>query len=416
MNQLKRWSLAPILHNFFNLGIFQAASIALQLLVIPIITRKYGIATFGQVALAASFANFISNFSNYGTSQTAIKDVAANTNDKNFLSRLFYKILIFRFLASGIFFPVIGLMIFLHPDLSIWVWIGAIPLLLSEIINPLYFLIGKEKIQWISWGNIAVKIIVLVLILFIPLQSQPAAWVNALLGLPVVLYYTFICFYIHHKESLHLMIPSKKSLIHLAKENFYIMFNGTAVSLQQSVFLFTVANFVTANTLGMYALIDKLLGVFRQLISSISSAVYPQAARLFFQSPNQWFEFKKTLQKMYALLFGMMAVVLFFGAKWMVIIITKKDDPATEIFVQMFCLAPLMMALNANNVLTLLLEKRHRTLFIISMIILTITFLISFLFVHFPNHQSLGWYPLIIEGICLLIYLIFTNKKSLHAP
>jgi len=416
MNQLKRWSLAPILHNFFNLGIFQAASIALQLLVIPIITRKYGIATFGQVALAASFANFISNFSNYGTSQTAIKDVAANTDDKVFLSKLFYKILIFRFLASGIFFPVIGLMIFLHPDLSIWVWIGAIPLLLSEIINPLYFLIGKEKIQWISWGNIAVKIIVLVLILFIPLQSQPAAWVNALLGLPVVLYYTFICFYIHHKESLHLMIPSKKSLIHLAKENFYIMFNGTAVSLQQSVFLFTVANFVTANTLGMYALIDKLLGVFRQLISSISSAVYPQAARLFFQSPNQWFEFKKTLQKMYALLFGMMAVVLFFGAKWMVIIITKKDDPATEIFVQMFCLAPLMMALNANNVLTLLLEKRHRTLFIISMIILTITFLISFLFVHFPNHQSLGWYPLIIEGICLLIYLIFTNKKSLHAP
>jgi len=416
MNQLKRWSLAPILQNFFNLGIFQAASIALQLLVIPIITRKYGIAIFGQVALAASFANFISNFSNYGTSQTAIKDVAANTDDKVFLSTLFYKILIFRFLASAIFFPVIGLMIFLHPTLSIWVWIGAIPLLLSEIINPLYFLIGKEKIQWISWGNIVVKIIVLVLILFIPLQSQPAAWVNALLGLPVVLYYIFICFYIHHKESLQMMIPSKKSLIHLAKENFYIMFNGTAVSLQQSVFLFTVANFVTANTLGMYALIDKLLGVFRQLISSISSAVYPQAARLFFQSPNQWFEFKKTLQKIYTLLFGIMGVIIFFGAKWMVILITKKDDSATETFVQMFSLAPLMMALNANNVLTLLLEKRHRTLFIISMIILTITFLISFSFVHFTNHQSLGWYPLVIEGICLLIYLIFTNKKSLHAP
>ena len=416
MNQLKRWSFAPILHNFFNLGIFQAASIALQLLVIPIITRKYGIATFGQVALAASFANFISNFSNYGTSQTAIKDVAANTEDKVFLSKLFYKILIFRFLASAIFLPVIGLMLFLHPDMSIWVWIGAIPLILSEIINPLYFLIGKEKIQWISWGNIAVKIIVLLLILFIPLQSQPAAWVNALLGIPVVVYYIFICFYIHGKESLQVMIPSKKSLIHLAKENFYIMFNGTAVSLQQSVFLFTVANYVSANTLGMYALIDKLLGVFRQLISSVSSAVYPQAARLFFQSPIQWFEFKKTLQKMYGILFGTGALVLFFGAKWIVFLITKKDDPTTEMFVKMFSLAPLMMALNANNVLTLLLEKRHRTLFIISMIILTITFLISFLFVLFTDHQSLGWYPLVIESICLLIYLVFTNKKSLHAP
>ena len=108
--------------------------------------------------------------------------------------------------------------------------------------------------------------------------------------------------------------------------------------------------------------------------------------------------------------------MLFFGAKWIVFLITKKDDPTTEMFVKMFSLAPLMMALNANNVLTLLLEKRHRTLFIISMIILTITFLISFLFVLFTDHQSLGWYPLVIESICLLIYLVFTNKKSLHAP
>jgi O-antigen/teichoic acid export membrane protein len=202
----------------------------------------------------------------------------------------------------------------------------------------------------------------------------------------------------------------------LAKENFYIMFNSTAVSLQQSVFLFTVANYVSANTLGMYALIDKLLGVFRQLISSVSNAVYPQAARLFQQSPSNWFQFKKTLQKIYAILFGIMAVAIFLGAKLIVVLITKKDDPATELFVQLFSLAPLLMALNANNVLTLLLEKRHQILFIISMFILAITFLISYLFVQFTDHQALGWYPVVIESCCLLIYMVFTNKKSLHAP
>jgi O-antigen/teichoic acid export membrane protein len=416
MNQLKRWSFAPIIQNFFNLGIFQASGIALQLLVIPIITRKYGIATFGQVALAASFAAFIASVTNYGTSQTAVKEVAGNTDDTIFLSKLFYKILIFRLFASVIFFPVLVLMLFLHPTLSIWVWVGAIPLILAEIVNPLYFLIGKEKIQWISWGNIGVKVLVLALIILIPLQSQQAAWINGILGIPIVIYYVFICLYIHHKESLQVILPSRASLMQLARENFYIMFNSTAVSLQQSVFLFTVANYVSANTLGMYALIDKLLGVFRQLISSFSNAVYPQAARLFLQSPSNWFQFKKTLQKMYAILFGLMAVAIFFGAKLIVVLITKKDDPATEVFVQMFSLAPLLMALNANNVLTLLLEKRHRTLFIISMLILAITFLISYLFVQFTDHQALGWYPVVIESCCLLIYMVFTNKKSLHAP
>ena len=416
MNQLKRWSFAPILQNFFNLGIFQASGIALQLLVIPLITRKYGIATFGQVALAASFAAFIASVTNYGTSQTAIKEVAGNADDTIFLSKLFYKILIFRLFASVIFFPVLVLMLFLHPTLSIWVWVGAIPLLLAEIVNPLYFLIGKEKIQWISWGNIGVKVLVLALIILIPLHSQQAAWINGILGMPIVLYYVFICLYIHHKESLQVILPSRESLMQLARENFYIMFNSTAVFLQQSVFLFTVANYVSANTLGMYALIDKLLGVFRQLISSFSNAVYPQAARLFQQAPSNWFQFKKTLQKMYAILFGIMAVAIFLGAKLIVVLITKKDDPATEMFVQMFSLAPLLMALNANNVLTLLLEKRHRTLFIISMLILAITFLSSYLLVQFTDHQALGWYPVVIESCCLLIYMVFTNKKSLHAP
>jgi O-antigen/teichoic acid export membrane protein len=416
MNQLKRWSFAPIIQNFFNLGIFQASGIALQLLVIPIITRKYGIATFGQVTLAASFAAFIASVTNYGTSQTAIKEVAGNADDRIFLSKLFYKILIFRFFASVIFFPVLAFMLFLHPTLSIWVWVGAIPLLLAEIVNPLYFLIGKEKIQWISWGNIGVKVLVLALIILIPLHSQQAAWINGILGMPIVLYYVFICLYIHRKESLQVIIPSRESLMQLAKENFYIMFNSTAVSLQQSVFLFTVANYVSANTLGMYALIDKLLGVFRQLISSVSNAVYPQAARLFQQSPSNWFQFKKTLQKIYAILFGIMAVAIFLGAKLIVVLITKKDDPATELFVQLFSLAPLLMALNANNVLTLLLEKRHQILFIISMFILAITFLISYLFVQFTDHQALGWYPVVIESCCLLIYMVFTNKKSLHAP
>ena len=416
MNQLRRWSFAPILQNFFNLGIFQASGIALQLLVIPIITRKYGIATFGQVALAASFAAFIASVTNYGTSQTGIKEVAGNSDDTIFLSKLFYKILIFRLIASAIFFPMLVLMLFLHPTLSIWVWMGAIPLLLAEIVNPLYFLIGKEKIQWISWGNIGVKVLVLVLIILIPLHNQEAAWINGILGIPIVIYYVFICLFIHHKESLQVIIPSRESLMQLGRENFYVMFNSTSVSLQQSVFLFTVAFYVSANTLGMYALIDKLLGVFRLLISSFSNAVYPQAARLFQQSPRDWFQFKNFLQKMYAILFVIMALAIFFGAKLIVLLITKKDDPATEMFVQMFSLAPLLMALNANNVLTLLLEKRHRTLFIISMLILAITFLISYLFVQFTDHQALGWYPVVIESCCLLIYMVFTNKKSLHAP
>ena len=416
MKSLKRWSFAPIIQNFFNLGVFQASGIILQLLLIPIISRKYGIETFGQVALAASFAAFIASVANYGTSQTAIKDVANNLDNKEFLSELFYKILFFRLLAACILLPMMGWMFFLHTKLSYWILLGTIPLILAEVFNPLYFLIGKEKIQWLSWGSIVVKSLILLLILLIPLHQQQAAWINVILGSPMVLYYIIICILIHYKESLQVILPTKGSMLKLARENVYIMFNGTAASLQQSIFLFAIAGYVSASTLGAYALVDKLLTACRQAVASFSNAVYPHASRLFQQSPSSWFAFKLSLQKLYAAFFGITALLIFFGAKTIVLLITKKESDTTEIFVQMFCLAPLLVALNANNVLTLLLEKGYKSLFIISILILAATFIISFVLVRFSNSQALGWYPLAIEGSCLLIYLAFTQKKKLNVP
>ena len=416
MKSLKRWSFAPIIQNFFNLGIFQAAGILLQLILIPIVSRKYGMAVFGQVALVASFVTFVGGVTNYGTSQTGIKEVANHLIDRDYLSKLFYRILIFRMLVATFFLAAILLMIFLPANEFNWIWAGAIPLILAEVFNPLYFLIGKEKIQWISWGNILVKMLVLLFIILVPIQHQPAAWINVAIGMPMLLYYIVISIYIHYKESLKIIAPSKESIVDLAKDNFYIMFNGAAVSLQQSVFLFAIANYVSANTLGSYALIDKLLGACRQLVSSFSTAVYPQAARLFQQSADSWLQFRKSLQKIYTAVFGIAAILIFIGAKYIVLWITKKEDPGTELFVQMFCLAPLLLALNANNVLTLLLEKRYRPLFTISMLILAATFLISFTLVQFSDPHVLGWYPTAIEGSCLLIYMAFTKKKKLNVP
>ncbi len=416
MNPLKRWAFAPILHNFFNLGIFQATGILLQFLLIPIISRKYGLEVFGQVALVTSFATFVGGVINYGTNQTGIKDVANHLTDKEHLSNLFYKILFFRIIAAILFLPIILFLIFRPSHFSNVSWAGAIPLIFAEVFNPLYFLIGKEKIQWISWGNIIVKFLILLLILIIPMHYQVAVWINFTMGIPMVIYYLLVSSYIHQKENLQIKIPSKESLIHLAKENFYIMFNGSAVSLQQSVFLFTISNYISATTLGSYALIDKLLGACRQLVASFSTAFYPQAVKLFNQSPENWIKFRNHLQKIYLVVFGTAAILIFFSAKFIVLLITKKEDPITELFVQMFSLSPMLLALNANNFLTLLLEKKYRQLFIISILILGATFLISFILVQFSKTYVLGWYPIAIEGSCLLIYLAFTKKKKLNAP
>ena len=144
IQRLRSHSFFGVLVNFFNLSVFQGAGIVLQFLAIPLITHKYGIAVFGQTVLASSFAVFMGGITNYGTHQTAIKEVATARDNLPFLSALFYKVLFFRLLAACMLLPIMAGMFFLHTELSYWIWIGTIPLILAEVFNPLYFLINHS--------------------------------------------------------------------------------------------------------------------------------------------------------------------------------------------------------------------------------------------------------------------------------
>ena len=310
IQRLRSHSFFGVLVNFFNLSVFQGAGIVLQFLAIPLITHKYGIAVFGQTVLAASFAVFMGGITNYGTHQTAIKEVATAKGNLSYLSALFYKVLFFRSYAFLLTIPAVLLMWCTYPSIGLWIWLSTLPLILAEVFNPLYFLIGVQKIAFISWGNLVVKLVSLVALFFIPLNTNIAASITLIMGLPVLLYYIVLTVVITKNQRLVFTKPSKNSWVQLAKQNFYIMFNGVAVALQQSIFLFTLAGFVSAQTLGAYGLVDKLVGAVRQLVSSFSNALYPRAAILYNQNVKDWTSFKAQVNKGYSIVFGMVGLVI----------------------------------------------------------------------------------------------------------
>jgi O-antigen/teichoic acid export membrane protein len=418
IQRLRSHSFFGVLVNFFNLSVFQGAGIVLQFLAIPLITHKYGIAVFGQTVLASSFAVFMGGITNYGTHQTAIKEVATAKDNLSFLSALFYKVLFFRSYAFLLTIPAVLLMWCTYPSIGLWLWLSTLPLILAEVFNPLYFLIGVQKIAFISWGNLLVKLVSLVALFFMPLNTNIAASITLMMGLPVLLYYVVLTIVITKNQRLIFTKPNKNSLLELAKQNFYIMFNGVAVTLQQSIFLFTLAGFVSAQTLGAYGLVDKLVGAVRQLVSSFSNALYPRAAILYNQNVTDWTRFKTQVNKGYSLVFGIVGLVILIGAPQIVWLLTGQAASTAQsvsaiYFMRLFALVPLVIALNANNVLSLLLQNKYAALFYISVLILVATALLSVCIIFTGSTALVGWYPLFIETFCLCIYTYFIRTKQL---
>jgi O-antigen/teichoic acid export membrane protein len=94
--------------------------------------------------------------------------------------------------------------------------------------------------------------------------------------------------------------------------------------------------------------------------------------------------------------------------------LTKEQNEYSIGFVQLFALAPLFLALNANNVIDLLLSNKYKEMFYISLLVMLSTIILSFSITKWNNIVSLGWYPVIMEGACLLIYVLYIRKLKLH--
>ena len=405
-----------VFKNIFNLGIFQGTGMLLQLLVIPLITRNYGLSIFGEIAFSTSIGLFLANLVNYGSNQTDVKDVSIYRNNTNKLSSIVSDLFFLRMIVfSAIFLITTGVIITTKYN-YLGLWFSVLPMIACEIFNPMYFLVGIEKIQWITYGNIIARAISLGLIVFIHLTRDISVYLNLMLSFPLLIYYGCLFFYLIREFNLTISLININDLKKKLKDNFYVTFNGSSVILQQSIFMFAISGTVSPSTIGAYGIIDKLLGAFRQLVSAFSTAIYPKAARLFHDGKSIWIIFRNKVQVGYTFFFLFTGLFLFVFADFASIIFAHKEDQNTILFFRFLSFAPLVLALNANNVLQLLLEMQYKKMFQISLVIIFSTIVISYLLTRYFNETFIGLYPLIIESVCLIIYTLFIrfkNRKSL---
>ena len=409
------FGLPNIFKNFLNIGIFQFAGMLLQLLAIPLITRKYGLEIFGEIALTTSVAYLLGNFVNYGTNQTAIKDVAVAKSNSIELSKIFSKVFWLRFVVFLIIVVMTTMITMTIQEKSLLLWLSITPLIFSELINPLYFLIGIEKIHWISWGNLCTRLLSLLLIFSVTLYNNTAIYLNLFVGVPLLLFYFIVILYVIIKSKLKLLAPDRVSLTSDLRNNFFVTFNGNSALMQQSIFLFFVAGLTNPLLLGAYGIIDKLLSATRQIVSSFSLSIYPRAAELYNQEKNQWRSFRRKIQQSYVLVFIIAGILIYLCAHVIVHTLTKEQNEYSIGFVQFFALAPLFLALNANNVIDLLLSNKYKEMFYISLMVLFATLFLSYTLTRFNHAMSIGLYPVLIEGTCFLIYTAYIRKLNLHA-
>lgn len=409
----------PTISQFAALLMLNISNAVFQLLVIPILIHYATPIKLGVYFIALSFGVLASILVNFGTAQTAVVELrrANSENEKSVIST---ETLAIRFYPLWIA-VIITLSIAALTDKGIY-YIAILPMLFAECINPQFYLIADYKINKYSILNMLIKALALALIY--TCRNNDQLIVIALLssGLGMFLLNALFFKTVFPTTKLFSIWPDFKRIITLTKTHALIVGNGITVHLQQSLFLFALPAFASPIFLSAYGLIDKLISSCRMMVNAYSAAVMPKAAGEHLQGNEQWRTLKKQQNSILALAcIGAGIVLYFFPAFILSLLLLGKSNvdaafmiEATRLL-QLIAVVPLLIALNVLNVAELILDKKFKSYFGAGLIVLLIAVLfILFLYLGLPNY-TLGYYPMIIEGACLVIYFLIVQSNRSNA-
>jgi O-antigen/teichoic acid export membrane protein len=400
-----------IISNFLNLSSIQLSNALLLILIYPIITRIIGIEDFGMVMLANTFSGLSAIVINYGTNQSGIRDVAIHANNPKDLNNVFNNTLWIRLLI----FAVFGILIFFLQWANIRYYtyiLLAIPIVLAEVLNPLFFFLGTEKLKLYNMTNLISKVVIILMVISFIKGPEDSEWVNFIMGMTSTLAYGGLIVFILIKHKLSFSFPQRPELLKIAKENFFLTVNNISVHLQQSLMIFALAKWGNPSWLGAYSLCDKVIWSSRILIISVSNAIYPKAAQLFQEGTEVWNKYKGKMKKLIAFMFFLLSLGLFILPEFVVQVLAGEPNQTAVEFLRVMAFVPTFAALNSLNVLDLLLKNDTLSIFRIALVLLVLSVFTAWYLVTSGLDQWFGGYTLLIEGSALLMYEYVIKKSS----
>ena len=403
----------PTINQFATLLFLNITNAVFQLLVIPILIHNTAADQLGTYFIALSFSVLASIFVNFGTSQTAVVEIR-KTNSPEAQKVILNETLALRLLPMLVSVIISCLLPIILTN-GIY-FLLVLPMILAEFINPQFYLIATYKIKNYTLYNLLIRIIVIAAIFYYKANPSIIAFTLLATGLAMLFLNIIFLRKTFFIKGTVFNFPSSSRWTQLIRTNILVVGNGLTVHLQQSMFLFALPSMVTPLYLSAYGFIDKLISSFRMLLNAYSTAVMPHAAGAHHESFANWKKLKQQQNKLLTIIcIGVGIIMYLFHDQILSILLFGKNKNQvffnqTSELIKLISFVPLLISLNVLNVAELILEKKFIAYFSAGIAILFISlFCVDALKLGIPN-QYAGYYPLLIEASCLIIYYLIVQK------
>ena len=280
--------LTQVKKNTFWLAIFQLAKMVFPFLILPILTRRLSVETYGSLTFIKTVMNFLQIFLDFGFMLSATKEIAKIKDDTNKIQQIMADTLLARLLLGGIGFLLIVILSFFFPILGhnfLFTITSYLTVFLSIFLFDFLFR-GLEIIHVMTIRFIVMKTISFLLTIFFVRQDHQIILIPLFDILSSVIAIILVAFELQ-KRSFRLIRPKLKSSIYSLKISLVYFLSDVSATAFNAISTIIIGLVFSSTEVALFGVSIQIIGAIQALLGQLSSGIYPimvrQKSRKFIQ-------------------------------------------------------------------------------------------------------------------------------------
>ena len=339
---------ASVFKNFLALGILQGTNFLIPLIIMPYLVSTIGIDSYGVVSFVQVVMIYFFSLTDYGFAITATQEIATNKSDLSKVSKIFSKVVSTKIVLVLFSALSITLLLFVVPDLKeeqLTVILGF-ALVIGQTSLPTWFFQGMEKMKYITYINLAAKLIFTILIFVFINEKSDYPYVLFFFGLGNLLSGVFGIFYAIRNYDITFQLATVREVQSELKKGWGLFVANFSITSYMNSNLFILKLFATNEIVGYYSVAEKIVMAIRQLLSVFSQAIFPHICQLVHDSYSKVVLFFKQVYIPFTLVIILVCISIFLFSEEVIGIFAASEVEGINNLLQILVFVPVIVCLN----------------------------------------------------------------------
>jgi PST family polysaccharide transporter len=401
--------------NFTSLSVLQISNYLFPIITLPYLVRVLGPGNYGLVNFASAFAAYFTIITDYGFNLSATQEISINRDNTIRISEIFSSVftlkMLFFIISTIIFLPIVFLIPLFKENLVLF--IITFLSVLGTALFPLWFYQGIEKMKYILFISVSVRLVTTVLI-FIVVETKNDF--IKLAGLNTITQYVIGIsglLFVLIKFEIKYTFPSKSLFKQQLIKGWHLFLSTVSINLYTTSNVFILGLFAPANIVGYYVAADKVRMAFQGILSPMSQSVFPYVNKMLSESYSRFISFNKKLLKIALIIGAIISIMLFLFAEPIVKFVLGKEYQSSIPVLRIIAWLPLVIFLsNVLGIQTMLPLNKQKSFAILLFIAAMINLSLSFILV--PQYFAFGTAISVLttEIFVTIAFLVFVKKNK----